>query len=101
MQYEYPFIMPFNHMTGENLTTGTMYAYDGKGRIYVQPNASARVIYIDTDRDRSEVAMQIAAGHSTARLGRRMWVKKTEDGLDYLYIGRHNDTPFWRQLMFF
>ena len=101
MQYEYPFIMPFNHMTGENLTTGTMYAYDGKGRIYIQPNATARIMYIDTDRDRSEVAGQIAAGMSTARLGRRMWIKRTEDGLDYLYIGRHNDTPFWRQLMFF
>jgi hypothetical protein len=101
MQYEYPFIMPFHHMTGENLTTGTMYAYDGKGRIYIQPNATARIMYIDTDRDRSEVAGQIAAGMSTARLGRRMWIKKSEDGLDYLYIGRHNDTPWWRQLIFF
>jgi hypothetical protein len=99
MQYEYPFIAPFNHMTGENLSTGTMYAYDGKGRIYIQPNASARIIYIDTDRDRSEVAGQIPAGMSTARQGRRFWVKKTEDGLDYLYIARHSDTPFWRQLM--
>lgn len=101
MQYEYPFIMPFNHMTGENLTTGTMYAYDGKGRIYIQVNTTARIIYIDTDRDRSEVAGQIPAGMSTARTGRRMWIKTTEDGLDYLYIGRHNDTPWWRQLIFF
>jgi hypothetical protein len=101
MQYEYPFIMPFSHMTGENLTTGTMYAYNGKGRIYVQPNATARIIYIDTDKDISEVAGQIPAGHSTARTGRRMIIKKTDDGLDYLYIGRHNDTPFWRQLTFF
>jgi hypothetical protein len=101
MQYEYPFIMPFSHMTGENLTTGTMYAYDGKGRIYVQPNVSARIIYIDTDKDISEVAGQIPAGHSTARAGRRMIIKTTTDGLDYIYIGRHNDTPFWRQLTFF
>jgi len=101
MQYEYPFIMPFSHMTGENLTTGTMYAYDGKGRIYIQPNATARIMYIDTDKDISEVAGQIPAGMSTVRQGRRMVIKKTEDGLDYLYIGRHNDTPLWRQLTFF
>lgn len=101
MQYEYPFIMPFSHMTGENLTTGTMYAYDGKGRIYIQPNGTARIIYIDTDRDISDVAGQIPAGMSTARQGRRMIIKTTTDGLDYLYIGRHNDTPFWRQLTFF
>jgi len=101
MQYEYPFIMPFNHMTGENFTTGTMYAYDGKGRIYIQPNSSARIIYIDTDRDRSDVAGQIPYGMSTARQGRRMIVKTTEDGLDYIYIARHADTPFWRQLTFF
>lgn len=101
MQYETPFVMPFNHMTGENLTTGTMYAYDGKGRIYIQPNATARIIYIDTDNDRSEVAGLIPAAMSTARQGRRMWIKKTEDGLDYLYVMRHNDTPFWRQMIFF
>ncbi len=101
MQYETPFVMPFNHMTGENLTTGTMYAYDGKGRIYIQPNATARIIYIDTDNDRSEVAGLIPAGMSTSRQGRRMWIKKTEDGLDYLYVMRHNDTPFWRQMIFF
>ena len=101
MQYEYPFITPFTHMTGENLTTGTMYAYDGKGRIYIQPNSSARIIYIDTDKDRSDVGGQIPYGMSTARQGRRMWVKTTEDGLDYIYIARHSDTPFWRQLTFF
>jgi hypothetical protein len=101
MQYEYPFITPFHHMLSENLTTGTMYAYDGKGRIYIQPNASARIIYIDTDKDISDSAGQIPAGMSTARQGRRMWVKTTEDGLDYLYVGRHNDTPLWRQLIWF
>ena len=101
MQYEYPFIMPFNHSTGENLTTGTMYAYNGKGRIYIQPNVSARIIYIDTDADRSEVAGQIPAGMSTARQGRRFWVKRTEDDLEYMYIARHSDTPLWRQLTFF
>jgi len=100
MRYETPFITPFNHMTGENLSTGTMYAYDGNNRIYIQPNSTARIIYIDTDKDVSEVSGQIPAGMSTARQGRRFWVKQTEDGLKYMYIMRHADTPWWRQLIF-
>jgi|694.fasta_scaffold12166_7 hypothetical protein len=100
MRYETLFITPFNHMTGENLTTGTMYAYDGNNRIYIQPNTSARIIYIDTDKDTSESSGQIPAGMSTARQGRKFWVKQTEEGLKYMYIMRHNDTPWWRQLIF-
>jgi hypothetical protein len=87
-------------MIGENLSTGTMYAYDGNDRIYIQPNGSARIIYIDTDRGTSESSGQIAAGMSTVRQGRRFWVKKTDDNLKYMYIMRHNDTPWWRQLIF-
>jgi hypothetical protein len=77
-----------------------MYAYDGNNRIYIQPNTSARIIYIDTDKDTSESSGQIPAGMSTARQGRKFWVKQTEEGLKYMYIMRHNDTPWWRQLIF-
>jgi hypothetical protein len=44
---------------------------------------------------------QIPASISTTYQGRRMWFKKTEDDLDYLYIGRHNDTLLWKQLIWF
>jgi hypothetical protein len=44
---------------------------------------------------------QIPAGILTTYQGRRMWVKKTKDDLDYLYIGRHNDTLLWKQLIWF
>lgn len=101
MQYEYPFIMPFNHLTNFNLGGGTMYAYDGKNRIYIQPNATAQFIYIDTDRDISENAGTLPAGNSTARESNRMIIKTSDEGLDFLYYMRHNDSSFFRQMIFF
>jgi hypothetical protein len=101
MMYEYPVIQPFSHQTNFNLTTGTYYAYDGKNRIYIQPNISAQFLYIDTDREISDNASTLPAGNSTARESNKMVLKTSNDGLDFLYYMRQNDTPFFRMLMFF
>jgi len=101
MMYEYPVIQPFSHQTNFNLTTGTYYAYDGKNRIYIQPNITAQFLYIDTDRDISQNASTLPAGNSTARESNKMVLKTSEDGLDFLYYMRQNDTPFFRSLIFY
>lgn len=101
MQLEYPRASLLGVQLGEALGTGTMYAYDGESRLYIQTNANARIYYLDVDLDVTHNAGQIPAGMSTARQGRRMWMVRTEDNLKYLYVARHNDTPFWRQLTFF
>jgi len=101
MMYEYPFIPPFSHETNFNLTTGTYYAYDGKNRIYIQPNNTAQFLYIDTDRDISDNAATLPAGNSTAVQSNKMVLKTSDEGLDYLYYMRQTDTPFFRMLMFF
>ena len=101
MMYEYPVIQPFSHQTNFNLTTGTYYAYDGKNRIYIQPNITAQFLYIDTDREISNNASTLPAGNSTARESNKMVLKTSNDGLDFLYYMRQNDTPFFRMLMFF
>lgn len=102
MMYEYPFIMPWHHSTTFNLTDGTVYAYDGKNRIYIQPNTSAQFIYIDTDRDiMDNGATTNPAGNSTAMRSNRMIVKTSEDGLDYLYYQRSYDTAHFRTLIFY
>ncbi len=101
MMYEYPFIPPWHHATGFNLTDGTNITYDGKNRIYIQPNTSAQFVYIDTDRDIMENASTLPAGNSTARQSQRMILKTSEDGLDYLYYLRSNDTPHFRTLIFY
>jgi hypothetical protein len=101
MQIEYPRASLLGVQIGEALSTGTMYAYDGESRLYIQTNANARIYYLDVDLDVTHNAGQIPAGMSTARQGRRMWMVRTEDNLKYLYVARHNDTPFFRQLTFF
>jgi len=102
MMYEYPFIPPWHHATNFNLTDGTNITYDGKNRIYIQPNVSAQFVYIDTDRDIMENgATTLPAGNSTARQSQRMILKTSEDGLDYLYYLRSNDTPHFRTLIFY
>ena len=101
MQLEYPRASLLGVQIGEVLTTGTMYAYDGESRLYIQTNANARLYYLDVDLDVTHNAGQIPAGMSTARQGRRMWMVRTEDNLKYLYIARHSDSVFWRQLTFF
>ena len=102
MMYEYSFIPPWHHATNFNLTDGTNISYDGKNRIYIQPNVSAQFVYIDTDRDIMENgATTLPAGNSTARQSQRMILKTSEDGLDYLYYLRSNDTPHFRTLIFY
>ena len=101
MMYEYPVIQPFSHQTNYNFTTGTYYAYDGKNRIYIQPNITAQFLYIDTDREISNNVATLPAGNSTARESNKMVLKTSNDGLDFLYYMRQNDTPFFRMLMFF
>jgi hypothetical protein len=101
MMYEYPMILPFTHATNFNLGNGTYYAYDGKNRIYIQPNVTGQFIYIDTDREISENASTIPSGNSSARGSNKMVLKTSEDGLDYLYYMRQNDTVFSRTLIFY
>ena len=102
MMYEYPFIPPWHHATTLNLSDGTNITYDGKNRIYIQPNITAQFVYIDTDRDIMENgATSLPAGNSTARQSQRMILKTSEDGLDYLYYLRSNDTPHFRTLIFY
>jgi hypothetical protein len=101
MMYEYPFIPSFSHATNYNITTGTYYAYDGKNRIYIQPNTTAQFLYIDTDREISDNAATLPAGNSTAVASNKMVLKTSNDGLDFLYYQRQTDTPFFRMLMFF
>jgi len=101
MQYEYPRITPFSTQVGENLTTGTWYAFDGDNRIYVQPNVTSRIYYIDTDLDTSEVGPTMPYGHTAARAGsNRVAIVRTADNLKYLYMPRQGATEFWRCLLF-
>lgn len=100
MQFEFVMPQAFSTQLGEALNTGTQYAYDGGTRVYVQPNSSNRVYYIDTVTGKVDNAGQIPYGQAAQVLGQRSFVAETEDGLKYLYILRNNGTEFWRTLLF-
>jgi hypothetical protein len=81
-------------------TTGTMSCYDDGDVIYITKDATGRVYkfnYIDKTLIPSSTTPY---AHSTATIGNRMSIIKTEDGLKYLYIMRHSGQELWRTLVF-
>jgi hypothetical protein len=89
-----------NSGQGEVFTTGSMWAYDGADRVYVQKDGTGRIYYFDMVKREMVNAGTIPYGMSTAITGNRMDIIKTVDGLKYLYIARHNGTEMWRCLLF-
>ena len=89
-----------NSGQGELFTTGSMWAYDGEDRVYVQKDGTGRIYYFDVVKREMVNASTIPYGMSTVYNGNRMEIIKTEDGLKYLYIARHNGTEMWRCLLF-
>jgi hypothetical protein len=84
----------------ETLTTGSMYAYDGKDRIYFTKESTNRVMYYDVVKNQVFIAGMIPFGMGTAIIGNRMEIFTTADGLKYLYIMRHSGQEMWRTLLF-
>jgi hypothetical protein len=89
-----------NSGQGETFTTGSMWAYDGADRVYVQKDQTGRIFYFDIVKREMVNSGTVPYGMSTAFVGNRMEIIKTEDGLKYLYVARHNGTEMWRTLIF-
>ena len=89
-----------NSGQGETFATGSMWAYDGADRIYVQRDQTGRIFYFDFVKREFVNSGTVPYGMSTAFVGNRMEIIKTEDGLKYLYVSRHNGTEMWRTLIF-
>ena len=86
---------------GDLLTTGTMYTYDGKDRIYFHVNATGRINYYDIAKNYIYPFSTVPYGMGTAILGNRMEIVETYDGLQYLYVMRHSAAEMWRCLIYF
>jgi len=84
----------------ELLTTGSMYAYDGVDRVYINVNATNRICYFDLNTREVVNSGTVPYGHSTAILGNRMEIVDTADGLKFLYVMRHTGQEMWRTLLF-
>lgn len=78
----------------ETFTVGTMYAYDGNNRIYIQKDSTGRIFYVDLETYAIHGAGTMpyvigTSGIGTAVNGNRMEVIQTIDGLKYLYVMKH------------
>lgn len=89
-----------NQGQGETFANGSMWAYDGEDRIYAQKESTGRIFYYDIKKREFVSSGTIPYGMSTAFNGNRMEIIKSEDGLKFLYIARHNATELWRTLLF-
>jgi hypothetical protein len=85
----------------EALTTGSMYAYDGRDRIYFTRDATNRLYYIDLTNNTLYGAGIAPYVVGTAGIGNRMEIFKTIDGLKYLFFNRHAAVETFRQLLFY
>ena len=85
--------------SSEAFTTGTMTAYDGDDRIYIQRDQTGRVLYYDLSDNNIYSYNTVPFGMSTASFGNKMSILKTEDGLKFLYMPRHSGSEFWRSLL--
>lgn len=84
----------------EGFPLGSMYAYDGQDRIYINIGATNRLAYFDVVKREFINSGTIPYGHSTAILGSRMEIVSTSDGLKFLYLMRHTGQEMWRTLLF-
>jgi hypothetical protein len=85
---------------GELLSTGTMYTYDGKDRIYYTVTGTGRVYYYDFKKNQINPIGTVPYGQGTALIGSRISLVVTTEGLQYLYIMRHSANEMWRTLIF-
>jgi hypothetical protein len=84
----------------EGFPLGSMYAYDGQDRIYINIGSTNRLVYLNLNTQEFINSGTIPYGHSTAILGSRMEVVSTTDGLKFLYLMRHTGQEMWRTLLF-
>jgi len=84
----------------ETFTTGSMYAYDGGNRIYINHNITGRIYYFDISTRQLVNSGTVPYGHSTATIGNRMEIVNGPDNLKFLYVMRHSGQEMWRTLLF-
>jgi hypothetical protein len=85
----------------ETLTSGAMFAYDAKNRIYFQKESTVRLYYLDLETFTIYSAGNLPYTAGTATVGNRMEMFETADGLKYLWVNRHTATECFRQLLFY
>lgn len=82
------------------LTTGSMYAYDGRDSLIVSKDTVNRLYEVNLRTGEVVPCGVTPFAQGTATLGNKMEIMTTEDGLKYLYVMRHSGQEMWRTLKF-
>jgi hypothetical protein len=85
----------------EPLGSGSMYAYDGRDRIYFTKDVTQRCYYFDVNTHWIHGAGVVPYTAGTAGIGNKMEIFTTVDGLKYMWINRQQQQEHFRQLLFF
>ncbi len=85
----------------EQITQGSMYAYDQGDRIYFTLNVTQRVYYLDIDSSTIHPAGLFPYTAGLAIYGNRMEIYTTADRLKYLWLNRHSNIECFKQLLFY
>jgi len=91
------YLIPF----AETLGSGSMYAYDGKDRLYFTKDVTLRFYYLDLNTNWIHGAGLMPYVAGTAGIGNKMEIFSTEDGLKYLWVNRQQAQEHFRQLLFY
>jgi hypothetical protein len=83
----------------ETFAAGTMIAYDGNDRVYIQRDSTGRVLYYDIIDNNLYSYNVIPYVQGGGQLGNKMSILAGEDNVKFLYMPRHNATEFWRSLL--
>jgi hypothetical protein len=86
----------------ETIGQSTMWAYDGKDRIYWTKDLTQRLYYMDlTTNTISGAGIYPYIAPVTTGNGSKMEIFFTQDGLQYLWVNRQQAVECFRQLLFY
>lgn len=83
----------------ELFSTGTQYCFDGKNRIYINPNGTQRILYYDIAQNKIMPFTYFPDTQGTAIIGNRMEIISGENWEQFLYLNRQSTINFYRILL--
>jgi hypothetical protein len=100
-EWEFVDAQPLSFVS-DTLGPGTVGAYDGEDRLYLQKNNTHRFVYLDVNTDEIIPWGQAPNPSTPATIlaGNKCEVVSSEDGIKYLYFQKNDSAEMYRALLF-
>lgn len=83
----------------ETFTSGSAAAYDHGDKIYINKDATTRILRYDVVTHFVDCFDMPPVGHGAALLGDKLEIVRSLEGAKYVYLGQHTGQAFWRALI--